>query len=298
MVSVFRIFRIARLARVLRMSRIFRSVPELFILAKGMIMALRSVAITLVLLLVMTYTFAIFLTEALSTSAVSQGNFVNVPASMNYLMLQVVCGFDSDFITSLYHDGNWTSYFAMLLFLLFGSLTAMNMLVGVMVEVVATAADNEHENRALEQLRSQLTDLVALTDQDGNNTVDQHEFLQMVSNPEAMQLLDDVDVNVLQLLDYADLAFRDRDEMSLDEFVNTVVQFRGQSSVSVRDLMDLRLFVSQEMERLQTKMLELLDADSLAVSPKQIATRSSRLTKKWSLKQLPTVHIRRASMHG
>merc|ERR1719277_972170 len=57
--SVLRIIRPLRLTRMARVVRLFRSVPELLILIKGIAAAARSVFFTLILLLLLLYAFGI-----------------------------------------------------------------------------------------------------------------------------------------------------------------------------------------------------------------------------------------------
>merc|ERR1712003_287953 len=57
--GMLRILRLLRLSRMARMARLLRSMPELLILIKGMVAALRSVFFTLLLLVILMYVFAI-----------------------------------------------------------------------------------------------------------------------------------------------------------------------------------------------------------------------------------------------
>merc|ERR1712190_170761 len=57
--SILRLFRLLRLSR---MARMLRSMPELMILIKGMVAAIRSVFFVMALLIIVTYMFAIALT--------------------------------------------------------------------------------------------------------------------------------------------------------------------------------------------------------------------------------------------
>merc|ERR1712066_88379 len=97
-----RVVRILRLSRIGRMERLLRSTPELYILVKGMVSAMRSVCSTMGLLFIMIYIYGILFTQLLADFKFKKaGIFETVPQSMNFLLLQVVCGFDPDFMTSL-----------------------------------------------------------------------------------------------------------------------------------------------------------------------------------------------------
>merc|ERR1719210_2892589 len=61
--SILRIARLMRLSRMARMARLLRAIPELMILIKGMVAAMRSVILTLALLIIMPYVFGIAFTQ-------------------------------------------------------------------------------------------------------------------------------------------------------------------------------------------------------------------------------------------
>merc|ERR1712232_989952 len=103
----------------------------------------------------------------------------------------------------------------------------MNMLVGVLVEVVASASAAVHEHQAIKLLKQQIYEIVMSTDEDCDGTVTKEEFAMMIRNREGMQRLHDAGVNVLALVDFAEFIFRDSPELTLNDFVSTVTQFRG-----------------------------------------------------------------------
>lgn len=232
------------------MNRLFRSVPELMVFVQGMTMAVRSVCTTLLMLVLVTYTFAIIFTQLYSDSPGFSDKFGTVLVSTNYLLLAVLAGWSPDDFTGLLQKGFYVGYLLLLCYLLIGSLTIMNMLVGILVEVVQTCASTQDEESALKELKQDIAAIVALTDRDGDNTVTAFEFHSMLRNPDAIQKLYHGGVNVLALADFADFFFRDTDEMNLEEFVDAILQFRGSREASGKDVVDLRVHMSQELARL------------------------------------------------
>lgn len=237
------------------MTRVFRSVPELMVLIHGMALAVRSVCTTLILLVLITYTFAIVFRSLLDEDSQSAlagddgpNNFSSVPVSINFLILQVLCGFDGTYITKLL-DVSSMCYVVMLVYLLLASLTLMNMLIGVLVEVVAQTAELERDDLALKELKRKIHDVVKYVNEDGDSTVTQEEFTKMIENDEAVQTLFEGGVNVFALVDFADFIFRDHAEMSLHDFTQLILQFRGSNAVTVKDVVDLRVFMSKELAR-------------------------------------------------
>eukprot|EP00440_Ansanella_granifera_P035832 gb/GFBE01038868.1/.p1 GENE.gb/GFBE01038868.1/~~gb/GFBE01038868.1/.p1 ORF type:complete len:624 (+),score=124.27 gb/GFBE01038868.1/:1-1872(+) len=253
MVQAFRALRLLRIMRALRMSRVFRSLPELMVLVSGMVMAIRSVVTTLMMLLLVTYTFAIVLTTLFSGTVELEEKFGSVIVSTNYLLLQVLCGWDAGTFQTLIELGSVPGYALLMVYLLLGSLTIMNMLVGILVDVVGTAASEQDEEVMLKELKQDIAAIVSMTDKDGDNTVTQSEFNQMIHNPKAIQRLSHGGVNVYALADFAKFFFRDCAEMTLEEFVDAILKFRGSAQASGKDLVDLRVHVSQELARLASQ---------------------------------------------
>merc|ERR1719236_424897 len=83
--SILRLFRLLRLSRLMRM---LRSLPELMILIKGMVTAMKSVVYVMCLLVIITYVFAIAFTQlAVGTPTIGEDYFANVAHSMYSLLI-------------------------------------------------------------------------------------------------------------------------------------------------------------------------------------------------------------------
>merc|ERR1719327_172440 len=77
--SLLRMFRLLRLTRISRMARLLRHLPELLILIKGMFAASRSVCVTLFLLIVSVYVFAIIFRQMTMNTVLGDLYFPSVP---------------------------------------------------------------------------------------------------------------------------------------------------------------------------------------------------------------------------
>merc|ERR1719191_2440765 len=83
--SILRLFRLLRLSRLMRM---LRSLPELMILVKGMMTAMKSVVYVMCLQVIITYVFAIAFTQlAVGTPTIGEIFFSNVALSMYSLLI-------------------------------------------------------------------------------------------------------------------------------------------------------------------------------------------------------------------
>lgn len=65
-------------------------------------------------------------------------------------------------------------------------------------------------------------------------------------------------VDVVGLVDYSDILFRDNSSLDFADFIRLVIQLRGNNSATVRDIVDLRKFFMQELQDLQENLLQLV----------------------------------------
>lgn len=254
-VSILRMLRLLRLTRMARMARLLRAMPELMILIKGMTVAARSVFFTLILLLVFIYVFAIAFVQLLDDSDMKEEYFRTVPKSMSTLLLDGTLP-DHEEIVSLIATENWIYGAVFLFYMLLGSLTVMNMLVGVLVEVVSVVSSVEKEQMVVNFVKVQLQQMMQTSGLDANhdNLISKSEFQTLLEKPEAARALQDVGVDVVGLVDFTDFIFKDGVELSFPNFMEMVLQLRGSNTATVKDIVDFRKFVMNELGRLEEKV--------------------------------------------
>lgn len=214
----FALLRMMRLLRLTRMVRLMRSVPELLTLLKGMGIAARSVAYTLLLLLIIMYVFGIVFKSQLAEpeDPELQGYFDNIPRSMWTLLFAGCLVDDINSIAEAVLAENWMMGMFFLLFVLIASLMVLNMLVGVLCAVVTAVAAAEKEKVLISFVKTRLIGVLQTLDEDGNGTISKTEFDQLLAIPEAVQALIDLGVDVNNLLSLADHLF-DPDEGDEDK---------------------------------------------------------------------------------
>eukprot|EP00931_Biecheleriopsis_adriatica_P016514 TRINITY_DN1213_c1_g1_i2.p1 TRINITY_DN1213_c1_g1~~TRINITY_DN1213_c1_g1_i2.p1 ORF type:complete len:546 (+),score=104.02 TRINITY_DN1213_c1_g1_i2:155-1792(+) len=255
--SVLRIFRILRLTRVARLARLVRQMPELMILIKGMAIAARSVLATLTLLLVIIYIFAVVLTQQLSGTGAADGCFENVPTAINCLLLNGVFTEEREFIAQML-DVHWTFYVITIFYLLLASLTVLNMLIGVLCEVVAVTARVEQEELMMQDLKAKIVELMPSIGEGNKFAVSKQSFEYLLDQPEAVDALRSVDVDLMALVDFQDFIFRDEDELPLGDFMEKVLQFRSTNTATVKDVVDFRVFLQSELKTVGGQILDQL----------------------------------------
>lgn len=260
--AVLRLFRLLRLSRLLRM---LKSLTELRILVKGMITAMTSVFYVMCLLVSVTYIFAIAFTQlAVGTETVGQKYFANVSLSMYSLLIHAAFMDDmAEFMNDLRFE-YWPLVGLALIFVCFASLTLMNMLIGVLCEVVSAVATTERaENRSFQVQRKMETILKNL-DENLDEMISYSEFSKMIAKPEALRCLQEVDVDPLSVIDFADMFFFEDGhcvELTFEEFMEVVMSLRESNQSTYKDVlklwMQIKTTTNTMIEKIDTKVNQI-----------------------------------------
>lgn len=173
----FSSFRLLRLLRLTRMARIMRYFPELMTLVKGMITAASAVSWALAFLLLVMYIFAIFFTTQLGKPDKSSDDvdavfmFASMGDSMMTLFTNGVLGDNLaqtiDAILEVPNSGVYLMW-VFIAFLILCGITLMNLLIGVLCQVIENTAKEEEESMQSSQLKQAFTS--AFNQMDGEQT--------------------------------------------------------------------------------------------------------------------------------
>ncbi|CAE7336417.1 Scn10a [Symbiodinium sp. CCMP2592] len=242
--SSLRLIRLLRLSRLARTARLLRAAPELLIMVKGMIAAARSMLTTGVLIFAVLYVFGIAMKQAAEDTQEAQVYFNSVLDSMFMLLLHATL-LDSpgEVIQTL--SGNYVASVIFVVVIALSALLLLNMLIGVMCEVVSGVSQTEREVIAEAFVRDKVQQIMEERGLSGRIT--QHELLGILNDRRSTRLLSEAHVDVMGLVDIADYMFQsdlngqefDR-ELSFDEFLRVIMSLRGSNTVTLKDIMDLR----------------------------------------------------------
>merc|ERR1711907_312838 len=86
-------------------------------------------------------------------------------------------------------------------------MTVMNMLVGVLCEVISSVAQTEREERDIFMVKEKMGQIVAELDTDCDDRISHKEFMRILHIPDAIRVLKEVGVDPEGLVDFADLFF-------------------------------------------------------------------------------------------
>lgn len=257
--SVLRLARLIKLVRIAKLAHLLVAIPELLILIKGMAMATRSVLVTLGLLVIVIYIFGIIFTQLTMDTDLGDKYYATVRKSMATLLLHGCFGED---LPRVANDtggdlpgGSLPLAVALMIFVLLASMTVMNMLVGVLVDVVSTVSKVEKEEISVNLVKNHLMQIIDSLDGNKNGAISKLEFEALLEKPKAARALQDVGVDVVALIDLEDYLFSEEGELPVAEFMETVLQLRGSNRATVRDVVDLRKVMSQEIKNMQERML-------------------------------------------
>jgi hypothetical protein len=237
------ILRLCRLARLSRLVRMLRSLPELMIMIKGMMTASASVGYTLGLLMIITYVFAIALVHLSMPYDFHDAYFIDVPTAM-YSLIIYGCFLDalSDFCDAIRAE-SMPCLVCASLYICLASMTVLNMLIGVLCEVISAVAQEEKESMMVDKVREKFGSILLNLDQNNDGLICWQEFQQIVVMPDALRALESVDVDPIAMVDMCEEFFVDDGEsvkVSFDDFMRMILDLRGGQTATLKDVMDLR----------------------------------------------------------
>jgi len=268
--SILRLLRLLRLARLMRM---LRSIPELMMLVKAMLIAITSVLYVMGLLVVVTYIAGIACTQlSVETVDARELYFLNVPHSMYSLIIYATLLDNlADFCNAVRAE-SIPVLIVVFIFMFAACLTLMNMLLGVLCEVISEVAGNEREALRYSNVSDQLASLaqeLGLPDK-----VSPVEFRAIIHSKQACIAFHDVGVDVESVVDLAEFMFIREDgthtDLTWDTFLDKVLEHRYENPATLRDikqfwnrLMPLLDKLVETVEEIKEKLL-LIEEQTMA----------------------------------
>jgi voltage-gated sodium channel len=157
--SILRMGRMVKIIRMARVARILRSVPELVVIVKSIGAAFRSVSFFLLLTVIILYVYGVAFRQISKDSAIGDQYFSSVTKAMNSLLVEGMLPIYARIINDVTGASPWY-WFLIMTFILLASVTVMNMLVGVLCEVVRTVAEREREAMTVIHVTNELREVM------------------------------------------------------------------------------------------------------------------------------------------
>jgi len=275
--------RLLRLLRLSRMARLMRSFPELVTMVKGMKAASRAMCSSLLLLALLVYSFGIVLHMFLKDEPLTEKYYSTLPRVMWTLLL------DGTFMDStgavlgkMLKIGTLSSMLAITVFfgfILLSAMTVMNMLIGVLCEVVSSVSHKEKDLAAIKAVKDTILVQLECFDNDGNRKISQQELQHVISSSASVSVLKGLDVDVGYMTELQNLLFTSKDsEIEIETVLNLMLMCRGDLPVTVKHLISAQAFtrwvvsstlkkqrfwIADELEALRCSVLNLAQIRSL-----------------------------------
>lgn len=234
--GVVKMLRMLRLARVTRLMRAF---PELVLLFKGIMVASRAVWSALLMLAFLVYVFAIVMHTLLKGEAEHNEEINYRFSSLALTMWSLLI--DGTFMESLgsvsrafIEERLWLQLVVLALFVLTSSLTVLNMLLGILCEVVSRVAASERESIAVHRLREDMLHMLVELDEDGSGTISRAELHGVLQNDDVMELFFDLHVDPQFFSQMTDMSF-ETGPMGIHEIMELILDLRGDRSLQMKD---------------------------------------------------------------
>jgi voltage-gated sodium channel len=258
--SVLRLLRLLRLAR---MVRLLRGLPELLTLVKAMGSALRSVSTVMVLLMLLIYVFAIVFRMMLGSDAQMQHLFGGMPLAMANLFYIGTLGDNIGLVFLEIGGVNPACGFLFLLYIFLTMFTVLNMLIGVLCEVVAAISEQSKEEILVDYVKETLLKVLQEFDDEGDGLVSRREFDALMVNEDAREAFIRLDVNPDNFKTVSEFLFEPDEpggpekELTFAVFLKRVMQMRSSNQARVLDVMELNKMVARSQRQVEAKIAEM-----------------------------------------
>jgi len=233
--------RLLRMARLSRLARIVHDISELWTLTRGLATASRAVASFVVMIIAMLYVFSLFVLQLLKDEPLVGENFSTLLSCMWTLFLDgTIMDNTGDALNSMLQLGTVRAYLAVIVFMgffLLSALTLMNMLIGVLCEVVSTVLNEERNERDILDLKATVLVELKKFDINGDGVISKDEVRMALVG--MTDVLDDLQIDHDYISAMVQLLYTDpKQEVQIKEIMNLILSSRGDRPVIFQHIVD------------------------------------------------------------
>merc|ERR1712118_445737 len=204
---------------------------------KGMRTASRAVASSLLMVLLLVYVFAIVMkmtVEPIILGEEGEGlgyKWKTLAACMWTLLMDGSFMFDAGGVLLEFRDTNsllgYLSVMLFMFFILLTSLTVLNMLIGVLCEVVTAVGQNERDEADVRLVKQGILKELLKFDDNGDGTISQVELEHVMKSKRANAVLDELEVDQASLEEIHGMLFTcPTDQVSPKTILETCLMYR------------------------------------------------------------------------
>merc|ERR1712232_160756 len=156
-----------------------------------------------------------------------------------------------------------------------GNCTVMNLQIGFICEVATTVTNEDKDAAMMRRLKHDLNSILECYDKNGDQCLGKAEFKLLLQDPEIIDILERFGTDVCDLVSLGDLLFEDQvgrlkrkmeamgdtskelsvptheARLSFKEFLRVIMRLKGQHTSRVTDIVELREFMRQRLDRLE-----------------------------------------------
>ncbi|CAE8634672.1 unnamed protein product, partial [Polarella glacialis] len=185
--------KLLRLLRLSRLVRLVRCLPELLTLINGMREGARAVGSSLLLVAILIYMFGIVMHMFLSSNEELADRFGTLSLCMWTLLLDgALTSETKPTLEALLSEEEHAMVFIFLFFVFLSCLTVMNMLIGVLCEVVSVVKQLEEQTAAHELVKGTVLVLLKQLDVDESGDISKEEMANVMEHEQARACLQDL----------------------------------------------------------------------------------------------------------
>jgi len=216
-----------------------------------------------------------------------------VPDAMNTLLLSGMLPLYAVLVNDVSKE-NPLLWFVMMVFILLAAVTVMNMLIGVLVEVVRTVAATEKEGLTVSHVTHQLREVMhqfknpgacktlskkrtrEMADMENRYSHGNHEnseegnlvradFEKFLTTVEVALIIQEIGVDVWSLIDMADMIYEEYDKegngLSFEGFIDLVLNMRGTNPSTLKDVRSQMRVMKSAMKENSAQLRKYLTED-------------------------------------
>mmetsp|Transcript_45966 Transcript_45966/g.142330 ORF Transcript_45966/g.142330 Transcript_45966/m.142330 type:complete len:396 (+) Transcript_45966:1-1188(+) len=178
-------------------------------------------------------------------------------------------------LIQIYEQVGLFSALLWLVFIFISSFTVLNMLIGILCEVVAQVSQAEKEESEVAFLKNNLLDILECYDTNNDQTIGEDEFDLLMQNVELHECLMRFGTNIPGIVSLKEVLFEGRvmgtasspegakmkrvpRVLTFSDFMSVVLRLRGGHNARVTDIVELREYVRHHFDRLDTSLRSAL----------------------------------------
>lgn len=192
---------------------------------------------------------------------------MNFETITNCIWILITCGTllldgASIVMTQLLFSGRFPlilAGFAFLTFAVLSALLILQMLIGVLCDVVTTVGAEQRDALAIGLVKQELLGDLKKFD-DGDGKISQSELMTVMNNPTSIQLINKLNINRLFFLQLAKMMLsKPGTEVSISDVLDLMIMCRGDNNATVQSLAGGFGFMFAQLIEVRNQMLESIE---------------------------------------